>query len=198
MDLERRIGDLREKGDLREAATCAVEGFGPEVFGFLVTLLRDEHEANDVFSQACEDMWKSIDRFEGRCSMRAWLYMLARHAATRSRRSPHRRPGTHVALSEAHEVAERVRSQTSAHLRTSVKDRFAAIRDSLDEDDRALLVLRLDRRMSWREIAHTFAAEGDSDEALRRLEVRLRKRLQHVKEEIRDRAREAGLLENGE
>jgi RNA polymerase sigma-70 factor (ECF subfamily) len=160
----------------------------------LVTVLRDEQDASEVFSQACEDMWRSIGKFEGRCTMRAWLYTLARHAVARFRRSPHRRPGRHLDLSAISDVAERVRSQTLPHLRTSVKDQFAAIRDSLDEDDRALLVLRVDRGMSWREIALTFSLDDDSDEALRKLEARLRKRLQFVKEEIRVRARDAGLL----
>jgi RNA polymerase sigma-70 factor (ECF subfamily) len=194
MDLEKRIGDLRKRGDLQGAVTCAIEGFGPEVFGFLATLLRDEQDASEVFSQACEDMWRSIGKFEGRCTMRAWLYTLARHAVARFRRSPHRRPGRHVDLSAISDMAERVRSRTLPHLRTSVKDEFTAIRDSLDEDDRALLVLRVDRGMSWREIARTFSLDDDSDEALRRLEARLRKRLQFVKEEIRVRARDAGLL----
>jgi RNA polymerase sigma-70 factor, ECF subfamily len=194
MDLEERIGDLRKRNDLHGAVSCAIEGFGPEVFGFLVTVLRDEQDASEVFSQACEDMWRSIGQFEGRCTMRAWLYTLARHAVARLRRSPHRRPGRHVALSEASDLAERVRSRTLPHLRTSVKDQFAAIRNSLDEDDRALLVLRVDRGMSWREIARTMSLDDDSEEALRRLEARLRKRLQLVKKEIRIRAREAGLL----
>ena len=194
MDLEERIGDLCKRGDLHGAVSCAVEGFGPEVFGFLVTVLRDEHDASEVFSQACEDLWRSIEQFEGRCTMRAWLYTLARHAMARFRRAPHRRPGLHVSPSQVSDLAERVRSQTLPHLRTSVKDQFGAIRDSLAEDDRALLVLRVDRGMSWREIARTFSLDDDSDEGLRKLEARLRKRLQLVKEEIRVRARDVGLL----
>jgi len=194
MDVEQRVEDLRKNGDLHGAATCAVEGFGPEVFGFLITVLRDEQDASEVFSQACEDMWRSIGHFEGRCTMRAWMYTLARHAAARFRRSPHRRPGRHLALSEISDVAERVRSQTLPHVRTSVKDQFAVIRESLNEDDRALLILRVDRGLKWREIARAFSLDDDSADALRRLEARLRKRLQGIKEEIRVRAREAGLL----
>lgn len=186
MSLEEQIESLRRKGDFHAAATKAVEGYGPEVFGFLVTTLRNEHDASDVFSQACEDLWRGMGQFEGRCTMRAWLYTLARHARARLCRSPHRRPGRQVALSEVSDVAERVRSRTLPHLRTSVKDQFAAIRDSLSEDDRALLVLRVDREMSWREIAHAFSNNDDSDDTLRRVEARLRKRFQFVKDSIRD------------
>jgi RNA polymerase sigma-70 factor (ECF subfamily) len=195
MDLESQIRSLREKGELQGAASRAVEGYGPEVFGFLVAVLRDEHDANEVFSQTCEDLWRGLGAFEGRCAVRVWFYTLARHAIARFRRSPHRRRGRHVALSEASELAAQVRSRTQPHLRTSVKDRFAAIRDSLSEDDRALLILRVDRGMSWREIAVSLAeAPGDADGKLRRHEARLRKRFQLLKEDIRVRAQTSGLL----
>jgi RNA polymerase sigma-70 factor (ECF subfamily) len=192
MEPEERIADLRERGDLHAAAGLAVEAFGPEVLGFLVTVLRNESDANEVFSQACEDLWRHMGRFDGRCTMRAWLYKLARSASSRFRRAPHRRRV--VPLSGVAEVVARVRSETLPHLRTSVKDRFAMIRDSLEEDDRALLILRIDRQLSWRDIARSFSLNDESDESLHRLEARLRQRFQRVKEEVRKRAHEAGLL----
>ena len=164
------------------------------MLGFLVTVLRNESDGTEVFSQACEDLWRSLGRFDGRCSMRTWIYKLARTATSRFRRAPHRRPGRQVPLSDVGEVVERVRSQTLEHLRTSVKDRFAEIRDSLEEDDRALLVLRVDRNLSWHDIALAVSVEDESEESLRRLEARLRQRFRRIREEIHTRAREAGLL----
>jgi RNA polymerase sigma-70 factor (ECF subfamily) len=196
VDLEHQIQSLLERGDLRGAATKAIEGYGAEVFGFLVTLVRDARDASEVFSQTCEDLWTGLDRFESRCSMRTWIYTLARHAAARFRRSPHRR--RKVALSQASELADKVRTGTLPFLRTEVKDKFAPIRDALEEDDRTLLVLRVDRGMSWKEIARVFGGDDNSDEALDRAAARLRKRFQLVKSEIRARAREAGLLPDGE
>jgi RNA polymerase sigma-70 factor (ECF subfamily) len=193
-DLEAQIQTLRDGGDLRSAATCAIEGYGPEVLGFLVSFLRSDTDASDAFGQACEDLWTGIPGFEGRSTMRAWFYTLARHAAARLRRSPHRRPGRHVPVSDVGEVAELVRSRTLEYLRTTAKDKLAVIRDTLDPDDRALLVLRVDRGLSWREIARVLLSEEDAaDEA--RATARLRKRFQLVKDEIRARALEAGLLE---
>jgi len=194
MNLEDEIQSLRDAGRLRDAATKAVEGYGPEVLGFLVTLLRDENSANEVFSQTCEDLWKGLERFEGRSSLRTWFYVLARHAAARFRRAPHRRPGRRAGLSEVSEIAERVRSRTQPHLRTEVKDRFAAIRNALPEDDRALLVLRVDRKLSWSEIAHVFSANAEPDETVAQVATKLRKRFERLKGEIRERAREAGLV----
>jgi RNA polymerase sigma-70 factor (ECF subfamily) len=198
VELEERIRSLIEARDLRAAATATIEGYGPEVLGFLVTLLRDEHDAAEVFSQTCEDLWAGLPGFKGRSSMRTWLYVLARHAAARHRRSPHRRPGRNVAVSQVTGIAQDVRSRTMPHLRTDVKDRFAAIRDALPEEDRALLVLRVDRSMSWNDIARVLSPGEDSDEALTRAAARFRKRFQLVKDEIRARAREAGLIPEDE
>jgi RNA polymerase sigma-70 factor (ECF subfamily) len=196
MDLEEQLRGLQAAGDLAGMATMAVQGYGPEVLGFLVTLLRDEHDANEAFSQACEDLWTSVNHFEGRCSLRTWFYTLARHAASRLRRSPRRRPEHRVALTELSDVAERVRSATLPYLRSEVKDGITLIREALNEEDRALLVLRVDRDMSWRDIAAIFSPEDHSEEVLARVGARLRKRFQLVKDEIRERARAAGLLED--
>lgn len=193
-DLEEQVRGLCEVGDLGTAATTVVKGYGPEVLGFLVTLLRDEDDASEVFSQACEDLWVGLPRFQGRCSVRTWFYTLARHAASRLQRSPHRRANRHATLGELIEVAERVRSATLPHLRTDVKDRIAMIRDALAPDDRALLVLRIDREMNWSEIARVFSAEDASNAELVRAAARLRKRFQGIKDEIGARARELGLL----
>jgi RNA polymerase sigma-70 factor (ECF subfamily) len=198
VDLEQQIRSSIEAGDLRGAATAAVEGYGPEVLGFLVTMLRDEQDAAEVFSQASEDLWAGLPRFEGRSSCRTWFYVLARHAASRLRRSPHRRAGRRLAMSQVTDVAEAVRSRTLPHLRTEVKNGFAAIRDALPEEDRALLVLRVDRSMAWNEIARVMYPDDESDDALAKAAARLRKRFQFVKDEIRARAREAGLIPSDE
>src|ERR1043165_7791891 len=137
MDAEEEIGRLRAAGQLKDVATLAIEGYGPEVLSFLEMMLRDHADASDAFAQACEDLWKGLPRFEGRSSMKTWCYTLARHATSRLKRSTH--PGRHGALSEITDVAERVRSRTRPHLRTEIKHGFAAIRDALDDDDRMLL-----------------------------------------------------------
>ena len=194
MDLEHRIQSLLERRDYRAAATQAVEGYGPEVFGFLVAFVRDPRDASEIFSQTCEDLWVGLPRFERKCSMRTWMYTLARHAAARFRRSPHRRLGRHVALSAVSEMAACVRTETLRFLRSEAKDLFAPIRDSLEEEDRLLLVLRVDRGMSWKEIARVLAGDDEGEEAIDRAAARLRKRFQLIKDEIRARAEEAGLL----
>ena len=128
------------------------------------------------------------------CSVRTWLYVLARHAAARFRRSPwNRRTGD----SHLEAVVDLVRTRTQPWLRTDVKDRFRALRDSLDPDDRSLLVLRVDRGLSWEEVARvTLSLEAPDADVLGRETDRLRKRYQLLKDDLRKRAREAGLVDD--
>ena len=153
MDAEQSIDTFLRAGDQNAAATAAIEAYGPEVLGFLVTFLRDPVDAREVFSLACEDLWRGLGRFERRSSLRTWFYVLARNAASSYRRSPQRNLRRAIPLSQISDVAEAVHTRTLPYLRTDAKDRLAQIRDSLEPDDRALLVLRVDRALSWQEIA---------------------------------------------
>lgn len=194
-DLEAEIRALHAAGDLRGAARRAVEGYGPEVLRFLVSTLRDEDQASDVFADACEDLWRGLPGFAWRASLRTWFYTLARHAAARFRRSPHRRPGRHVALSEISEIAAEVRTRTITLLRTEARDKLDELRGSLDEEDHQILVLRVARGMEWQEVARVLGPADADDQTLVREAARLRKRFQLVKARLRERARSAGLLD---
>jgi RNA polymerase sigma-70 factor, ECF subfamily len=193
-DVEAEIARLRAAGQLKEVATLAIESYGGQILSFLEVMLRDPADSADAFAQACEDLWKGLPQFKGRAAMKTWFYTLARHAASRLRRGV--RPGRLATISEISHVAERVRSRTRPYQTTEVKAGFAAIRASLDETDRLLLVLRVDRAMSWNDVARVMSDTGDddSDHGLARTAARLRKRFQAVKESIRGRAAAAGLI----
>lgn len=193
VEAESRIETLRASGDLSQAATVALEVYGPEVLGFLASYLHDEDLAREAFSQTCEDLWRGLPTFEGRSSVRTWLYVLARGAAARTLRSPHLRRGRFASLTAAEALAEQLRSRTAPFQRSEVKDRVAALRASLDPDDRALLVLRVDRGLSWAEVAAVMEPDAEG-EAVTRASAKLRKRFQVLKDELRARAVAAGIV----
>jgi RNA polymerase sigma-70 factor (ECF subfamily) len=194
-DLEAEIRALHAASAITDAARRAIEGYGPEVLGFLRSTLRDEDQAGDVFADACEDLWRGLPAFAWRCSLRTWFYTLARHAAARWRRAPHRRPGRHAALSEVSEVAEQVRTRTLTYLRTAARDKLDELRASLAPEDHELLVLRVSRGLSWQEVARVLGPADTDDSVIAREAARLRKRFQLLKERLRAQARSAGLLE---
>lgn len=193
-EIEGEIQGLLRARELDQAATRIVETYGPELFGFLTHMLGNEGDAGEVFSQTAEDLWKGLGTFGFRCSTRTWLYVLGRHAASRYRRSPWHRRGTESRIQSLVDVA---RSRTKPWLRTEVKDKLGALRESLAEEDRALLVLRVDRDLPWEDVARIML-DGEDPDAKRvaRETDRLRKRFQLLKDELRRRASEAGLLDD--
>ena len=191
---EVELASLVREGAYERAATRALELYGGELFGFLINYVGDESDADEVFSQVGEDLWKGLPAFGFRCSVRTWLYVLARHATARFRRSPWRRDRT--SDSQLDHAIAKARTGTAPWLQTEVKDRWRALRDGLDPDDRLLLVLRVDRDLPWEDCARVTLDEDAPDAAaLTREAARLRKRFQALKDDLRARAKQAGLLE---
>jgi RNA polymerase sigma-70 factor (ECF subfamily) len=196
-ELEREVRSCLERRDLTGAATLVIRGYGPEIFGFLSARIRDESAAREAFSMFSEDLWRGLPKFAERSTVRVWAYALARHAAIRLQAAPHRKRERNVPLSEREvlsKLADRVRTDTAPFLRTEFKSRVAALRKRLSEDDRTLLVLRVDRGLDWEEVARVFLAPEDSvsERLLAAEAVRLRKRFQLVKAKIRKMASEPG------
>ena len=195
MDVEAELAVLLREGNYERAATLAISTYGPEVYGFLVHLMGGVGQAADVFSQASEDLWNGLQSFGMRCTMRSWMYVVARHAAARYLRSPWQRDRQGESALSA--VVADARSRTPPWQQTEVKDRWRELRESLETDDRTLLVLRIDRALPWSEVARVMLGEENPSQAeLDRESVRLRKRYQSLKIELRDRARAAGLVSN--
>lgn len=190
--LEDALDGAHTAGDFHRCATDMIEAYGPEVLAVLCAMTRDVTSAEEAFASACEDLWRGLPAFESKASFRTWFFVLARHALSRQERAPARRR-QHVSLSDAiSDLVGRVRERTATHLRTEVRSAFVELRDELPEDDRLLLILRVDRRLEWLEIAKVIAS--DSAEDPRKTSARLRKRFQLVEEQLRARAIERGLV----
>ena len=197
--LEARIAARCRAGDKKAAATALLEGYGPELLGFLLAHLRDRDAASEVFSQFTEDLWRGLDGFRWQCTARVWSYTLIRNAATRYGKDARRRRGRHVPLSHAgplSEIAEKVRTATLTAARTDAKGRMAQLRESLRPDDQMLLVLRVNRKLGWKEIARVMWHEGEDvdDAVLDKEAVTLRQRYQAIKERLRRLAEQRGLV----
>lgn len=188
-ELEKAIRAAFDSNELAEAATIAIRGYGPEVLGFLHALARNEADASEAFATFSEDLWRGLPAFGWKSSFRTWAYTIARNALFRSHRDPLKK-GAMVGLADCREVAElanRVRTTTLVHLRTEVKDRVARIREQLDADEQALLILRVDRNLSWKEIAQIMDDDqAGSGDALKKSASRLRKRFERTKERLRE------------
>jgi RNA polymerase sigma-70 factor (ECF subfamily) len=129
---------------------------------------------------------------------RPWPFGVARRASLRLRRDAGRRARRELALETVPAIADlaaEVRDRTLSFLRTEAKDRFARIRDTLEPEDRALLILRVDQDLSWNDCALALADGDDlAGPELTRASARLRKRFQVLKAELLELGRREGLV----
>jgi RNA polymerase sigma-70 factor (ECF subfamily) len=201
--MEAQVRELCTLGRGDDAATAALKGYGPEILGFILALVRSEDDASDVFSIFSEDLWRGLPGFVWQCSLRTWSYTLARHAVHRFRTSPHRDAARRIPLSQASALSRlgaQLRTTTLPFLRASAKSQLDEVRRSLPEDDQTLLILRVDKGLDWNEIARVMAAgeEEPTGPALSKEAARLRKRFQLLKDRLRELAAERGLLTKSE
>jgi RNA polymerase sigma-70 factor, ECF subfamily len=181
--LERSVEAACRAGDFGAAVTRTIRGYGRELLAFLGALARDPVLAEEAFSQFCEDLWRGMPAFRWDSTLRTWCYTLARHARFRlAKRGGRAAP---LSTSELEAIVAEVRTATASYLRSEVQRALAAAREALDDDDRLLLVLRVNRAMQWPEIVRIMADQPlERDEVLRRA-VGLRKRFLRIKERLR-------------
>jgi len=165
--------------------------YGQEIFRFVHATIGNEQDAADVSSEIWRDIWISLPEFAWRSSFRTWAYVVARHACARFLRHPNRRRLQALSDADLSRLEQQLRT-TTWYRKDEVRDKLAALRERLDPDQRALLYLRVDQNMAWRDIASILqtAAGGPTEAALRQQFTRLKK-------QIRELARQERLLPEG-
>jgi RNA polymerase sigma-70 factor, ECF subfamily len=193
---DERVRGLLASGDVARAATETLRSYGPEVLGYLDGSLRSRHDADEVFGATCERIWKALTGFEWRCTLRTWVYTVARHELWRFLKGERRRNLGRVSPAELDGVVVAVRTETDSAFRTEKRNKLQMLRDELSVEDRELLILRVDRALSWEDIALASLLKSDepSAEEIHREAARLRKRFQLVRQRLAERARKEGLL----
>lgn len=188
--VEAAIKGQMDRGDREAAVTEGIRAYGPQLLGYLVTVLRDVESAREVFAQVCENLWRGIAAFRGESTFRAWAYHVAYNAAQDHLRDPFRRRGRRLATEEVSKLIAAVPTPTPPAARTSVRGRIDALRAELSPDEQTLLTLRVNRRLSWAEVAEVLARPGHRD-----AEPALRKRYERIVRRVREMAAARGLLE---
>jgi len=205
-DVEARVLSLLPSGDAGGAAEAAILGYGPAVHRYLCTLL-DGDEALEVYSQWAEDLWRGLPGFRRECRLRAWVFKVAWHAAARFHRDPYRARRERLPSSAASRLAASVAA--SSVLPGGRREQLRRLRAALPPEDREIVALRIDRELSWDEIAFVLsrgegagAGDGEGGEggdaatpARVVTAVALRKRYERLKEKLGRIARDEGLVD---
>jgi RNA polymerase sigma-70 factor (ECF subfamily) len=178
MEVEARVMAALRAGDERGAATEAIRGYGPRILGYLVQLLRDEDDAADAFALFAEQLWKGLPRFERRASLKTWAFKVAWSAAMHVRDDAWRRLGRPLRSSEASRLADDVRTTTAVKLERQRRE-LEELKATLTPEEQTLLVLRLDQKLSWEDVAEVLSQDGARVDpaALRKRYERIKARL---------------------
>ena len=198
--LEQEIRSRHQRGDLEGAAEVALRGYGRELYNFLFALhRRDEDSAAEAFSLFAEGLWRSLPGFAWHCPFRAWAYAVARRCSLRQRRDARRQTlpeGSALSL-----LVQQIQRDQSSALRSERRSRLLELREALPPEDQALLMLRVDRELSWNDLAqvlHDGTPAPLEGKALAKEAARLRKRFQTIKDALREAAQREGLAGSAE
>lgn len=190
-DLDRVVRGHCGAAEYQMAATALLGALGADVIRFIHARFRDEQASAEVFSEFAQDLWLGLPKFRFECSLRAWAFILARHAGNRYLQREVRKQRMQVPLSAAPELerqVQRIRTETLLNLSTPREQRLASLRAELSPEDQELLMLRVDRELEFSEIALVYLGGSEvGEEALARESARLRKRFQTLKERLRKR-----------
>lgn len=174
-------------GDVGAAVTAVLRLYGAEVFGFISALVEVPAFARDVYVAVGEVVWCRLPAFEWGCDLRTWIYGVARRTLA-TFRDQHGSPAN-VLFTEA------PRPPGSGPFRQKeFRGVVAVLRRKLAAEERELLILRVDRGLSWRSLAITGLGDYASDAELAREEERLRESLKNLTEKLARIAREHGIL----
>lgn len=135
---------------LRDGRSAASGRLALELDGHRVGLRRhcgrilgSSFEADDAVQETLVRAWRAADRFDGRSSLRTWLYAIATNVCVSMRQAPQRRarPFGVAADAEAGEAADRCPGDIVAE-RDAVRLAFVVGLNRLPPRQRAVLVLR--------------------------------------------------------
>ncbi|NMO19546.1 sigma-70 family RNA polymerase sigma factor [Pyxidicoccus fallax] len=192
--VEAHIRALCMRGDYGQGVELAMRSYGPEIRRLMASVLHHPELAKDAFSLFSENLVKGLPGFRWESSFRTWAYRLARNACYHQIHAPAAReqPVSEPAANEP------LRNRTDTHpwQRTAVKERFRALREQLEPHERMLLMLRVDQRLPWTEIARVMAEPDEpvNRAALNRRATALRQQFQRVKARLRALAVEQGVI----
>jgi RNA polymerase sigma-70 factor (ECF subfamily) len=193
--LEQEIHALCDQGDIGGAVERTLQVYGREILRLMHSVLRQPDLARDAFSVFSENLLKGLSGFRWESSLRTWSYRLARNACYQVMHAPSTREQP-MSLSALPDEAQHQRTETHPWQRTSVKERFRELRERLKPEERMLLMLRVDQKLSWTEIARVMAEpeEASDNGSLTRRAAALRQQFQRLKTHLRELASEEGLI----
>ena len=123
----------------------AAAAFGPALERLARAYERDPDKRRDLLQEIHVALWRSLARFDGRCSMRTWVYRVAHNTATSKVLRPLTNAPSIVALNDNLEsVGAAVSEEEVLDRRRALERLYGAIRQ-LRPLDRQVMLLYLEQ-----------------------------------------------------
>jgi RNA polymerase sigma-70 factor (ECF subfamily) len=104
----------------------------------------DRDRRRDLLQEIHVALWRSLDRFDGRCSLRTWIYRVAHNTATSKVLRPRRRGPALIALDEIASEPGTPPSQETTLDEQRTLERLLALVRQLKPLDRQVILLYLE------------------------------------------------------
>jgi RNA polymerase sigma-70 factor (ECF subfamily) len=122
----------------------AVEEYGAALERLARGYEADPEKRRDLLQEIHVALWRSFNGFDGRCSLRTWVYRVAHNrAVSYVRESYGRYPGGTIDI-EAEEIPAQTESREATVDRTRARERLMAMVQQLRPPDRQIVLLYLE------------------------------------------------------
>ena len=126
----------------RYAETAAA--FGPALERLARAYERDPDKRRDLLQEIHVALWRSLSRFDGRCSLRTWVYRVAHNTATSKVLRPQTNAPSLVSLEDSLASIAAVVGEDEALDRRRALDRLQGLIRRLRPIDRQVMLLYLE------------------------------------------------------
>ena len=159
------------------------------VYNLAARLLSDPEEARDLAQDVFLQVYRQLARFEGRSSLRTWIYRIVVNTSRNRRRWWKRRVrdrSCNLDDLSARDEARLVHAEASPHVRLEQREKGRRVQAALEKlsfDHRAILLLREVEGLSCEEVSRALGiAEGTVKSRLARAREAFRAALAKVDE----------------
>ena len=123
----------------------AAAAFGPALGRLARAYERDPDKRRDLLQEIHVALWRSLARFEGRCSLRTWVYRVAHNTATSKVLRPQTNAPSIVALDDNLESVAAAASEEEVLDRRRALERLHGLISRLRPLDRQVMLLYLEQ-----------------------------------------------------
>jgi RNA polymerase sigma-70 factor (ECF subfamily) len=155
-----------------------VRQYWHDVWQYAYFLTRREHIAEDIAQDTFIRAFRAIDSFRGQCTVKSWLFRIARNTAFNYSKSAFLRKVTLVGLFQD---TRKSPSAETDYLNASFTDEVWSVVLSLPRSHREIIILNAHYELSYKELADLLGiTEGTVKSRLYRARAKLSRRMKEA------------------